>query len=106
MPVFALNKPIKTDVPTVEVTIDETNTLPVLGAVTTMTAAEATVDLSTAATPPTTQPAATVTPESTVTPDPSQQPSSITIGPALRTPARCWAGPPWSVRWCRYSSAG
>ena len=29
MPVFALNKPIKTDVPTVEVTIDETNTLPV-----------------------------------------------------------------------------
>lgn len=29
MPVFVLNEPIKTDVPTVEVTIDETNTLPV-----------------------------------------------------------------------------
>lgn len=29
MPVFILNEPIKTDVPTVEVTIDETSALPV-----------------------------------------------------------------------------
>ena len=29
MPIFAPNQPIKTDVPTVEVTIDATNTLPV-----------------------------------------------------------------------------